>query len=431
MELTLSENREIFYSENLEMSFITGSFNCDNGEYCFAGYDGQEWQVITNNALINTVVDYQDGVLVGAQFGDFDTGSNHYIAFYDGTQWSFPWQLYGSVDRLVYLNDTLYALGEDLGIDEDGLFHVAKLIDGEWQGVLYDSDISNFILFFDFRDIEQFQGDLYLAGDYIHSGPSSYLSTIDNGMLQEVGTGINGTWNIIRNLLIYESELYLSGCFPKLWGHAGNHIMRWNGVEYNSVNGPFLGEFGELIYPCEEGEILTMIEFGGHLYASGNFFSIGNTNISGLARWDGQKWCGLYGEQFKKPIEALGHYDESPMIVASLQEDIDPGNDNRVWIYNGGNEYSECTELSSLERSVRISPNLYPNPASNLLHVDAMMTINSVSIFSGTGRRLRRKENLNNNHRLDIDISNYSPGLYFIQMESTTGQVFSRKFVIR
>ena len=69
---------------------------------------------------------------------------------------------------------------------------------------------------------------------------------------------------------------------------------------------------------------------------------------------------------------------------------------------------------------------IYPNPATNFIDIETDLKDYSISIFDNMGK-LISKEKVNQN-KIQIDISNFSNGLYFIQLQNND-KMISKKFI--
>ena len=68
---------------------------------------------------------------------------------------------------------------------------------------------------------------------------------------------------------------------------------------------------------------------------------------------------------------------------------------------------------------------VYPNPASDMLHLEGDFEGGQVSLFDLTGRRVYQGE-----YRHNIAVSNLNDGMYFIQVVTPEGQVINQKLII-
>ncbi|MCK9613661.1 MAG: T9SS type A sorting domain-containing protein [Bacteroidales bacterium] len=73
-----------------------------------------------------------------------------------------------------------------------------------------------------------------------------------------------------------------------------------------------------------------------------------------------------------------------------------------------------------------------PNPATNIIKVNVYeknLRINNVAIFDNMGRLIEENNFNNILNSIEIDISKIKAGLYFIQLKSNEGLIFTGKFV--
>ena len=77
------------------------------------------------------------------------------------------------------------------------------------------------------------------------------------------------------------------------------------------------------------------------------------------------------------------------------------------------------------EQESDASLHLYPNPASDMLHLEGDFEGSQVSLYDLTGRRVYQGE-----YQHNIAVSNLNDGMYFIQVVTAEGQVITQKFII-
>lgn len=73
-----------------------------------------------------------------------------------------------------------------------------------------------------------------------------------------------------------------------------------------------------------------------------------------------------------------------------------------------------------------------PNPATNIIKVNVYeknLRINNVAIFDNMGRLIEENNFNNILNSIEIDISKIKAGLYFIQLKSNGGILFTEKFI--
>ena len=66
---------------------------------------------------------------------------------------------------------------------------------------------------------------------------------------------------------------------------------------------------------------------------------------------------------------------------------------------------------------------LYPNPTTNLLHIDAQQNIQHVSIYDVSGRLIQSIGVIGLKTNLEISTENLTSGSYFVKIESENGTV--------
>jgi hypothetical protein len=69
---------------------------------------------------------------------------------------------------------------------------------------------------------------------------------------------------------------------------------------------------------------------------------------------------------------------------------------------------------------------LFPNPANNYIEIETDLKDYSISIFDVMGKLMLKEKNSQNKTR--IDISDFSIGIYFIQLQSGE-KILNKKFI--
>ncbi len=92
------------------------------------------------------------------------------------------------------------------------------------------------------RDLIMYNGELYACGDFIYSGgvALNFIARYANGAWHSLGSGLFGP---ARKMLVIDNELYVVGTFSAASGVAGTGgIAKWNGVNWKSVSGGLGGQ---------------------------------------------------------------------------------------------------------------------------------------------------------------------------------------------
>ncbi|RLD60158.1 MAG: alpha-amylase [Bacteroidetes bacterium] len=73
---------------------------------------------------------------------------------------------------------------------------------------------------------------------------------------------------------------------------------------------------------------------------------------------------------------------------------------------------------------------IYPNPASNLLHLNSDKEINKIVVHNIIGTQIKEINNINS-EAININVSDFKAGLYFVSVYDKSGKVKTRKFIKR
>ncbi|MDG5491225.1 T9SS type A sorting domain-containing protein [Psychroserpens sp. SPM9] len=77
--------------------------------------------------------------------------------------------------------------------------------------------------------------------------------------------------------------------------------------------------------------------------------------------------------------------------------------------------------LSTLEVIIDDSVSVYPNPASDIIYIKTLNTIESLQLFDILGKRVVNSKNEN-----EIKVSDYQSGVYVLKVKTNKGQVIKR-----
>ncbi len=126
-----------------------------------------------------------------------------------------------------------------------------------------------------------YNGDLVVGGDLSQDEHGTVLSGVarwDGAAWQPLGVGIDGD---VRVLYEWGGNLYAGGDFTMAGIVATNDIAYWSGTSWNAVPGPSSGTLHDLI------------AYDGSLIACGDFADIGGVAATGIAAWNGVSWSAL------------------------------------------------------------------------------------------------------------------------------------------
>jgi trimeric autotransporter adhesin len=138
------------------------------------------------------------------------------------------------------------------------------------------------------RAICEFQGDLYIGGNFTGAGstPTAHIAKWNGTQWSAVGAGFDDE---VWSLCVHQGELYAGGLFTHSGGTVVNGIARWNGTSWQPLGTGLQWLLGQ--YACGR----TLLSDGADLYVGGDFDRAGGVPCSYVARWNGTTWSPLGG----------------------------------------------------------------------------------------------------------------------------------------
>ena len=100
-----------------------------------------------------------------------------------------------------------------------------------------------------------------------------------------------------------QGNLYAGGWFSTAGGISANHIARWDGATWSTLEEGMNGGVHELVF---DGQ--------GNLYAGGEFTEAGGISVNYIARWDGTAWHTL-GKGMDGSVSALAVDGQGDLFV--------------------------------------------------------------------------------------------------------------------
>jgi hypothetical protein len=115
------------------------------------------------------------------------------------------------------------------------------------------------------------------------------LFTISAQTWNALGVGVNGGFNNILSLGVYNGNLIAGGSFDSAGGYPAGLIAQWNGIKWDSLAaGLRRGR------PTNYDNVSALAVYNGNLIAGGDFYEAAGT----LGQWNGSQWfdsCGNGG----------------------------------------------------------------------------------------------------------------------------------------
>ena len=273
-----------------------GSFNnpCNR----VAEWDGAAWNCLGGGVgIVARAGTVWDGKLVVV--GDFwnvqqpCVGCNG-VAVWDGTSWTpLGNGVNNDVLSITVWNNELVIAGDFTQADGVDVARIVKWNGSVWESVGPIGSFDN-----DIRAMVEFEGDLWVGGDFNNvggQGPLDGLVKYDPSISGWTGGNsgvdlIGGVNESVRVLYVNPNDgnLYMGGEFPELIdGDAAVEDFNMSGIAmYDGSNWTPLGT--GLNEYCR-----AMHEYNGDIVAGGYFTDAGGTPANKIAKWDGSNWSAM------------------------------------------------------------------------------------------------------------------------------------------
>ena len=246
---------------------------------------------------------------------------------------------------------------------------------------------------------------------------------------QPVPDPVIGQWNDITLLSPVPIDIY-----QDIW--VGYHVNTENGYPSGVDDGPAIDGYGNMM---NFGGWQSLLEINPELDNNWNI----KVNIQRNIATDTVTKYAIYRSDNGEPYYFRGYseveefLDDSAIILpnwlfcyqvtALYSTDLD-------WCESGhSNEACEWYPIGIKEQQIPYPVNIYPNPASDVLFIEAEEEIESVSIFDSRGETVKRWNGGTveqwNGEKVEIPLIGLVPGLYLVRVETGSG-VVGRKVVI-
>ena len=402
--------------------YANGNFNQDGNCVPMRGmamWDGQHWDSIGNGtegiAMKYMMALYNNDLYAYGNF--YNNNVDEYFAKWNGVSWdTISKNPNGTIactvqrDGVLYLGGFFSYLGHDstflLGSYDGSQFHALTPAYG------YPGGWAIFAMAF-------FQDTLYVGGNF-NTLPYKNLADFakwDGTDLQVVHPDFanNGALSMIEAMVVYHGELYIGGYFRKINGYTGDYIMKWDGHNFSEV-GNGMNE-----------RVTTMKVYNDQLYVGGCFTQAGSINSNYIARWDGVNWYSITADSFTGSypmIRDLNFYRDTLIISGTFKAINGDTNMYRIAKYS-----HPLVGIQSLFMQNEFA--LYPNPTQSTLTLQLSEAIKknlTIQIKNTLGQTIKTLQLSPGNKDLEIDVSDLSEGLYFVQYRSGETNV-TKKFI--
>jgi len=326
--------------------------------------------------------------------------------------------------QIIYQDDLLVAGSFSL-IGTDTVHSLASW-DGEvWYSLNFPAVPESTPFIF---AMTMYEGDLYVAGNFkllIGGQVTHDVARYDGAEWHSVGGGLKGGWTFATDLIVFKGELYISGYILKSEGNAGNMILKLKDEQWVDFGGGVADQIND------------MVIYNDELYVAGGFDYVGDMiPADNIAKWTGEKWCGL-GSIFNNRIHTMEVFNGELYIGGGFTI-IDGDTVNNIARYIGNGPVGSCSTpvglpVVELENRLTISP----NPGSSTIQVSVeqpkiFIDGSTLTVQNIVGQHVFRRKLKpgSNSNRVEIDISDWPPGLYLVTLE-TGGHFWTEKVLVQ
>ncbi len=132
-----------------------------------------------------------------------------------------------------------------------------------------------------FKSVTDDLGNLYVCGDFTAIGDTlaNQVAKWNGNEWQALGEGLSGN---AYSLAMVGTNLFAGGWFLKE-GQFPFQVARWDGTSWHAAGAGF------------DQAVWVLMSSGGQCYAGGEFTKISETEVNGLAVFDGELWTGIGG----------------------------------------------------------------------------------------------------------------------------------------
>lgn len=210
------------------------------------------------------------------------------LAFYDAEAQLLTPLGNGVINKIeatcVHENN-VYVVYESQKLSMDSInFRVSKWNGYYWQHLPEFTVIFNSsTISYNILSLVVFKNELYVAGNFPGVegvANSSNIIRYDGLQWKDVGGGIMPVnhWYFVRDMVVFNDELFVSGLFNLAGSKQVNNIAKWDGVVWNKLSDGL------------NNLILDVEIYNDQLFATGIFDSSGTIRTGSLSNWDGVKW---------------------------------------------------------------------------------------------------------------------------------------------
>lgn len=406
-------------------------YACGHSSYPLGGlndvglcrYSDGIWECLgVFNAFIRTAVVHGDTLIAAGAFTEVDGFPIERVAAYYGGGWHPFGDFAGYVSRLKLIDNEVWALGEFEAVDGDTAFSaLAKRVAGAWSPMppIPEMSASAPLAF----DAVYYRDTLYVSGNFSLPGGLNDIVRLVNGNFEPVPGALYGGFTSGGEMVVYQDELYLGGGILEYEGNAGHGLIRFDGSEWKPVGGS-LQDAGNGTASFVMSWDLTLHD--DKLWVCGGFYYAGHAPATGIANWDGERWCNVGSNLLQEGVYALEFFNDT-LFIAHEGFTIAGDTINCLAKWNAGPIFSDsCSATVGVAEVIAAQPaSLHPNPLSTtaLLHLPSDLSRpNALVWHDAFGRLVRTDAPYWQGNTLLIERGGLPPGLYHLRYGAAPAQ---------
>ena len=392
--------------------YAAGSFSttgegvvCNNIAAYISGIAGYDWIAVGSgvNGTVHAMVISNNKIYVGGEFTMAGSTVANHIAVYDIStgQWSALGSLDSTVRALVFYNNELYAGGNFTGF-------VSK-----WNGTQWTDVTAGFIYGEGVHALHVFNNELVIGGNFecATGALRTHIATYNGSYMGTLGFGTVTPVNDLEthNGILFAACNFVSGndtCALASYEN-GDWITRIKSS--NEISSFFAGN-----------AINTLVSANGLLLAGGDFdCGSGMTYGNNLAQLSKAQW----GDTTLYDCMPLTITDEKVnSLAASFNTLYFGGNFSHAGMGDTANHiaYLQLTATgikTPHENSVSI--NVFPNPASSHIRVEANENISQIQVTDINGHQILTDKSSTTSK--EVSIAQLPGGVYFVRVLTKHG----------
>jgi hypothetical protein len=201
--------------------------------------------------------------------------------------------------------------------------------------------------------------------------------------------------------------LYAAGYFDTAGGNYCREIARWNGEKWDSLNGNNL---------C--GEAYTMLVADSILYLGGDMFSSPDCLTNEIASWDGNK---LHDLNFRASgagvVYSLAWFDDELYTAGNF--DVVNGDHSIVSI-------ARSVIATGITSTMKEDPSfqIYPNPAQDEVTVSFPFSNNIIAVYDLCGSEEQHFK-IGYGNSAQLNIHSFQKGVYVVEIKDEKGNLIA------